>query len=199
MRCSRAVLARCVASPLLGTFSSAPPVPNLPRKKSIARKGAIDAARAAGAEQYANRTVHRRDHRDAADARSRAQRDYRLALSRAVDANERALEAARQAANGKARARGDVERTITSVTTSLQQLQTLIKAEAARLPAPLLTSAKREATHTQTALQKARTLLDAEQYLDARDALTGVEERTDAQLKAVTEAGKSRPVRRRTG
>ena len=30
------------------------------------------------------------------------QRDYRLALSRAIDANERALEAARQAADGKA-------------------------------------------------------------------------------------------------
>jgi hypothetical protein len=170
-----------------------------PQKELDRAQGAIDAARAAGAERYATpefsaATGALKEAHDAV-----AQRDYRLALTKALDASERGQQAARQAADGKARARGDVERTITSVTTSLQQLQTLIKAEAARLPAPLLTSAKREATHTQTALQKARTLLDAEQYLDARDALTGVEERTDAQLKAVTEAGKSRPVRRRTG
>ena len=37
------------------------------------------------------------------------QRDYRLALSRALDASQRAQESARQAADGQARARSEAE------------------------------------------------------------------------------------------
>lgn len=169
-----------------------------PQKEIDRAQGAIDAARAAGAERYATPefTAATGALKEAHDAVG--QRDYRLALTKALDASERGQQAARQAADGKARARGDLERMITSVTTSLQQLQTVIKAEAARLPAPVLANAKREAADTQAALQKARTLLDAEQYLDARDALAGVEERLDVQVKALAESGKSRPTRRRS-
>jgi hypothetical protein len=169
-----------------------------PQKELDRAQGAIDAARAAGAERYATPefTAATGALKEAHDAVE--QRDYRLALTKALDASERGQQAARQAADGKARARGDVERTITSVTTSLQQLQAVLKAEAARLPAPLLTQARRDAANSQAALQKARSLLDAEQYLDARDALVGLHERIDAQLKAATEAGKARPVRRRS-
>jgi hypothetical protein len=76
-------------------------------------------------------------------------------------------------------------------------LQAILKAEGARLPAPLLADAKSETTASQAALQKARTLLAAEQYLDARDALAGADERIVAQIKAV-DTGKTRPPRRRS-
>jgi hypothetical protein len=133
-----------------------------PQKELDRAQGAIDAARAAGAERYATPE----------------------------------FSAATGALKEAARARGDVERTITSVTTSLQQLQVTIKGDAPRLPAPLLADAKRDAATAQAALQKARTLLTAEQYLDARDALAGVEERIAGQLKATADA-KARPARRR--
>jgi hypothetical protein len=167
-----------------------------PQKELDRAQGAIDAARAAGAERYATpefsaATGALKEAHDAVE-----QRDYRLALTKALDASERGQQAARQTADGKARARGDVERTITSVTTSLQQLQVTIKGDAPRLPAPLLADAKRDAATAQAALQKARTLLTAEQYLDARDALAGVEERIAGQLKATADA-KARPARRR--
>ena len=169
-----------------------------PQKEIDRAQGAIDAARAAGADRYAtselaSATSALKEAHDAVE-----QRDYRLALTKALDASERGQQAARQAADGKARARGEVERTITTVTASLQQLQAVLKAEGARMPATLLASAKRETTTSQAALQKARTLLEAEQYLDARDALVGVDERINAQTAAVTEAGKSRPARRRS-
>jgi hypothetical protein len=157
-----------------------------PQKELDRAQGAIEAARAAGAERYASTelasaTRALKDAHDAVD-----QRDYRLALTKAVDANERAQQAAREAADSRARARSDVERAITTVSSSLQQLQALIKTDGARLPASVLTSARRETASSQAALQKARTLLEAGQYLDARDALAGADERLTAELKAMT-------------
>ena len=115
-----------------------------PQKEIDRAQGAIDAARAAGADQYAT---------DAFNAATSAlqqaheavqQRDYRLALSRALDANERALEAAKESANGKVRARAEVEGLLTMTATSIQQLQTKLKAgEAARLPAAQLEGGRR--------------------------------------------------------
>jgi hypothetical protein len=40
--------------------------------------------------------------------------------------------------------------------------------------------------------------LKAEQYLEARDALAGVGETISAQIRALNEANKARPGRRRT-
>src|SRR5262245_30894708 len=78
-----------------------------PDKEINQAQGAIDAAGAAGAEKYAAE-----EYRAAQQALQRAheavgQRDYRLALSSAIDARERAQEAARQAAEGKAVARSE--------------------------------------------------------------------------------------------
>ena len=80
-----------------------------PQKEIDRAQGAIDTARAAGAEQYASA-----EFAEATGALQQAhdavtQRDYRLALSRALDASQRAQESARQAADGQARARSDAE------------------------------------------------------------------------------------------
>ena len=67
-----------------------------PQKEIDRAQQAIDSARAAGAEQYAPdtfaaATAALKQSHEAVD-----QRDYRLALSRAVDASDRAQEAARE-------------------------------------------------------------------------------------------------------
>src|SRR4029078_2966791 len=76
-----------------------------PEKEMQQAQGAIDAARAAGADRYAVE-----EYTAATEALKNAriaveQRDYRLALNHALDSLERAQEAARQAADGKAAAR----------------------------------------------------------------------------------------------
>src|ERR671918_1012146 len=88
----RAVVAFCAF--LLSTGCSEPPQKEIDRAQ-----GAIDAARAAGAEQYAPEPFSAATTAMQQTHEAVQQRDYRLALSRATDANERALEAARQAAN----------------------------------------------------------------------------------------------------
>jgi hypothetical protein len=169
-----------------------------PQKEIDRAQGAIDAARAAGAEQYAPT-----EYRQAAEALQQAhdavsQRDYRLALSRAVDANASAQAAAKEAADAKARARSAAEASISTIATSVQQLRTTLKAaEAARAPAAALAPARQTAASADAALQKARALLKQERYLEASDALKDVPAGISAQIRAVNEAAKARPARRR--
>jgi hypothetical protein len=90
-----------------------------PSKEMNQAQGALDAARAAGAEQYAAD-----EFAAAADALTRspeavAQNDYRLALSLAIDSRERAQLAAKTAVENRARARGDAERVIAEAATTL--------------------------------------------------------------------------------
>ena len=90
-----------------------------PTKEMNQAQGAIDAARAAGAEQYATD-----EYKAAVDALRRAQdavtqRDYRQALNDALDSRERAQNAAREASSQKAQARSQAERLVAEVTTAL--------------------------------------------------------------------------------
>jgi Domain of unknown function (DUF4398) len=169
-----------------------------PQKEIDRAQGAIDAARAAGAERYASA-----EFAAATGAQQQAhdavtQRDYRLALSKALDASERAQQAARQAADGKARARSEAEQSVTTTATTIQQLRSAIKAsEGARAPATALSAARQAATSAESALQKARAALKAEQYLDARDALNGLGDKITEQIRVLNEAGRRAPVRRR--
>src|SRR5689334_25094584 len=84
-----------------------------PDKEIQQAQGAIDAARAAGADQYA-----RDEFTAALDALKRShdaveQRDYRQALNAALDARERAQTAAKQAVDAKATARADADKALT--------------------------------------------------------------------------------------
>ena len=162
-----------------------------PQKEIDRAQGAIDAARAAGADQYApdafgTATNALQQAREAVD-----QRDYRLALSRALDANERALEAAKEAANGKARARSEVEGMLAMTVASIQQLQTKLRAaEAARLPN--LEATRKLRADAQHALQEARAQVKEGNYLQAIERIKGLPDRIAAQIKAIDEAMESR-------
>ena len=169
-----------------------------PQKEIDRAQGAIDAARAAGAERYAASefaaaTTALQQAHEAVD-----QRDYRLALSRAVDASERAQEAARQAADGKARARSEADAAVHEAATSLTQIQTRLKApDTTRLPTSVVKRAKQAAADAERALQEARADLKREAYADASSAVKGVAERIAAGIRAMDEATPGRPARRR--
>ncbi|HUF46985.1 MAG TPA: DUF4398 domain-containing protein, partial [Vicinamibacterales bacterium] len=94
-----------------------------PNKELDRAQGAIDAARAAGAERYApaSFTAATGALAEAHDAVN--QRNYRLALSLAVDAGERAKAAAREAADTRAAMIGELERTIAATTAALKELE----------------------------------------------------------------------------
>jgi hypothetical protein len=164
-----------------------------PQKEIDRAQGAIDAARAAGAAEYASSefeaavTALKQAH-DAV-----AERDYRLALSQAIDANERALAAARQAADGKALARSQAEGAIAATATSLQQLRVALKAaESARVPAKALATARTTGTRVEGDLQKARALLASERYLEASKSIAQGTSQINEQIRALNDAGTRR-------
>jgi hypothetical protein len=176
---------------VLSTACSEPPQKEIDRAQ-----GAIEAARAAGAEQYAREpfaaaTTAMQETHDAVQ-----QRDYRLALSRAIDANDRALEAARQAASGKALARSQAEAAIGRMMVSIRQLDERLKAaEASRLAARDTESARRTRTDADRALQEARAALAAEDYLGAMAPITGVGDRIAKEIKTLNDALDTRSAR----
>jgi len=170
-----------------------------PQKEIDRAQGAIDAARAAGAERYASEefaaaTTALQQAHDAV-----AQRDYRTALSRALTAHERAQESARQAADGKARARADAEVSHTAAANSLQQLRsTLETATAGKLTAQQLAPARAAAERIDATLQEARTHISNERYAEATATLKGVNATVTEQIRALNElSARGRPVRRR--
>jgi hypothetical protein len=170
-----------------------------PQKEIDMAQGAIDAARAAGAEQYARETFTAATSALQEANTAVGARDYRLALSRALDAHERAQEAARGAADGKARARSDAEVAIVAASTALQNLRKRLKAaEAEKIPPRELEPAVKAAAAAETTLQEARASLKAEDYLKARQTVSDLPAKIAAEIEGVDAAAKkpARPVRR---
>lgn len=168
--------------PLIFTAACSAP----PQKEIDLAQGALDAARAAGAEQYAAQEYGAASNalQQAHDAV--AQRDYRLALTRALDAHDRAQDAAKGAADGKARARGDAEAATAAAAAAAAQIRRRIAAaETGRLTKKDLAGANRAATIAEAAVQKAREAIKAEDYLGAKEAVKDVPGRITAELIAL--------------
>lgn len=168
-----------------------------PQREIDRAQGAIDAARAAGAEPYAPEALAAATSALQQSHEAVDQRDYRLALSRAVDAYDRAQDAARLAADGKARARSEAETAINAANVALQQLETHLKAaEAARVPPRDVAQARRTAKDAAATLQKARTLLGGGNYLKAAASVKGLQAPIRTQIDAVERATAARTARR---
>jgi hypothetical protein len=170
-----------------------------PNKEMDQAQGAIDAAGAAGADRYATT-----EYTAATEALRNANaavavRDYRLALNFALESREQAQNAARGAADAKARVRGEVERSITEITALIAQARNrLAAAERTRVARRLLQPPRADLTAAEAALQKAGEAVGEEDYLAARETLNGVKERVDTALAAINETTASRaPARRR--
>jgi len=169
-----------------------------PQKEIDRAQGAIEAARAAGADQYATESFTAATTAMQQTHEAVEQRDYRLALSRAVDANERALEAARQAADGKVLVRGAAEATIGRALTAARQLTEQIKvAESARIPARDLEPARRAHADAQRTLQEARAAMASGNYLVASNKVEGLPEKIAAQTRDVSQLVEKRGKGRR--
>lgn len=161
-----------------------------PNKELDQAQGAIDAARAAGAERYATTefTAATTALRDAGQAV--AQRDYRLALNLALEGREQAQNAARVAAETRARLRGEVER-------AMAETQALLSQTRARLADPgRPTRAQRRALATvaetltgiEHDLQEAGAAMKQEDYLAVGPRLAEARERLAAADAAIERA-----------
>jgi hypothetical protein len=167
-----------------------------PSKELHQAQGAIDAARAAGADEYA-----RDDYEAAVAALARAeqavaQRDYRLALSQALDSREFAQSAAKLAASQKAQVRSEAERMLAQVTSIVAVAsERLAAAQAARVPRATLDPLSGAIASARTALDEAGKALASEDYLEARRRLEGVAVALNAALQALPAASPARPAR----
>jgi hypothetical protein len=170
-----------------------------PNKEMDQAQGAIDAARAAGAEQYAE------DEFDAATTTLQlahdavALRDYRLALNHALESRQHAQNAAREAADSRARIRGEVERAMAEATALLGQASTAVAAaESSRLPRRTLREAEQALAAVTADVQEAGATMRAGDYVGAQPMLEGLKERIEQVIAMVdrTPAAQSAPRRR---
>jgi len=163
---------------LLAALLVLPACAEPPNKELNQAQGALDAAKAAGAQQYAPA-----EYQTAADSLKAAndavnQRDYRLALSNALDSRERAQNAARQAAETRARVRSEVERAMAEVAGLIAQANARVTAaEKNRGPRRHLREAQQLLARVNDDVQKAGAAMKAEDYLAAQPALSGIKER----------------------
>ena len=146
-----------------------------PDKELHQAQGAIDAARAAGADKYAADEL--KAAQDALDHANTAvgDRDYRLALNYALDSRERAQNAAKMAADQKAATRSDAERLLAEVTSEIAiTTAKLHAAESAHQPAAVTAPLAAAIAGARQAIEEAGKALSSQDYLAAKSHLEQV-------------------------
>jgi hypothetical protein len=168
-----------------------------PDKELQQARSAIESARGAGAEVYA------RDEFSAAETALKSateavdQRDYRLALNRALDARERAQNAAQEAASRKAAARTETSRAVAAAGRALDEARARLKAaEGARLAAKVVASARRTIADNEVAVQEARTAFGQGDFAHATEVASAATTQLRALAKEL-ESATAPPSRRR--
>jgi len=165
-----------------------------PSKEMNQAQGAIDAARAAGADKFAAA-----EFAAAQDALKRSEeavaaRDYRQALNHALDSRGRAQNAAKLAVDFRADARGQAERGIAEVATLLSRAQAQLKdPDIARMNPPQLKAPRATVAAAEVMLQEARKALKAEDYPAVAKALNGAAAELQAALTQIDAAASPRP------
>jgi hypothetical protein len=178
------VLCACLLAACLTSGCEEPP-----NKEIDQAQGAIDAARAAGAEQYAGTEFTAATAAMTRATEAVAASDYRMALNHALESRTQARNAARAAAENRARARGEVERTIAEIAALLAQAEArFATAQRARVPRPAQQAARQTLAGINASVQKAGALLEAGDYAAAQAALQGVMDRTEKMLGSLTPA-----------
>ena len=190
----RVVRRLALITAILSASSCAEP----PSKEMNQAQGAIDAARAAGADKFASV-----EFAAAQDALKRSEDavtagDYRQALSHALDSRERAQNAAKMAVDGRADARGHAERAIAEVATLLSRAQAQLKdPDIARVNPPQLKAPRATIAAAEGMLQEARTALKAEDYPGVTKALNSAAAELQAALTEIDAAASPRPAPRK--
>ena len=178
---------------VLATIACASP----PQQEIDQAQGAIDAARAAGAERYAAA-----EFKAATDALKQANdavaaRDYRLALNYALTSREQAQNAARTSADTQAKLRGDVERAMAEARALIDQTRARLNGPgAAQLPRNTRRTAPQRLKQLEGDLQKADAALKAEEYMEADRLLMGVKKQIESIVPTPSRGGTSQSLRR---
>jgi hypothetical protein len=158
-----------------------------PTKEHDQAQGAVEAARAAGAATYAAAELRAAEKALAGYDAAVGQRDYRLALSLAIDARESAYAAARQAANEKARSRTEAEQLLAAVQNGVTAIEQRLNGKSGPRPTrPIATRLAATVKASTAALQKARSRMTAEDYRSVVTVLTPVREALDGDLARPT-------------
>jgi len=167
-----------------------------PDKEMQQAQGALDAAQAAGADKYAAEefTAAKLALTNAKEAVD--QRDYRLALNHALDSRERAQNAAKMAADGKAAARTEADRAINAAQAEINAVEAKVKTAESAKASKALEGARRAIGTAQATLQEARADYERGDYLDipaiAKSATASL-----AKISTELDAVGATPVRRR--
>ena len=167
-----------------------------PHKEIDQAQGAIDAARAAGADRLATEefnaaTTSLKLANEAVD-----QRDYRLALNHALDSRERAQNAAKMAADGKATARTEADRAINAAQAEINAAETRVKTAETGKSARALDGPRHAIGTAQATLQEARADFEKGNYLEI-PAKVGAATASLAAVSAELDAVGVTPTRRR--
>lgn len=168
-----------------------------PNKEMGQAQGAVDTARAAGAEQYARDEFGAATEALGRSKDAAAQGDYKLALNEALSSFDHAQNAASQAAAERAQVRGEVERELAAIDATLADVRR-------RLDGAMKTRSAREAVKTleiqmatlEQVLQEARARTGAHDYLGARAKLDGLRARAQSMLAAPLTSTTQTPRRR---
>ena len=160
-------------------------------------QGAIDAARAAGADRYATAELEAATTALASATVAVSQNDYRLALSHALASRERAQNAARTAAETRARVRGDLERTLAELTALLAQARVRLDAATRnRASARTLAAASEAIAAADARLQEAGKALGLDDYAAAGPALQDLRGRIEQAVDVLDNPALQTPRRR---
>ena len=157
-----------------------------PSREMDQAQGAIDAARAAGADRYATDEYEGavkalQSSRDAV-----AQRDYRLALNHALDSRDRAQRAAKEGVRQQGVLRSAAERRLAEVTASLDHAeQRLAAAQTARVPRRSLAAARAAVTDAEASLQKAGTAIQEGNYQASQERLAESAKKLEAAVAEI--------------
>jgi hypothetical protein len=182
-----ALLAAC----LLGVSCGDPP------NKEIAQaQGAIDAARAAGAAEFAPRELDAAVAALAKSSEAVEQRDYRQALGHALDARELAETAARAGADEKARVAAETERVLHGVELAIGRIRAALEAAAAHVPPRDLAAETKAVESAEETVHEARAAIGRDDFAAARSALDGVEDRLTNLASEIDAAAAARATRR---
>lgn len=169
-----------------------------PGKEMNQAQGAIDAARAAGADKFAADELTAAIGALARSEEAVKAGDYRQALSHAIDSRERAQNAAKMAVDSRTNARGGAERAATEVATLLARAEARLKDPAiTRLPRGSLGGPRSTIGSATKALQEARSALANDDYAGVNRALKGVAGELQAALSAIDAAASPGSPRKR--
>jgi hypothetical protein len=169
-----------------------------PHKEIDQAQGAIDAARAAGADRLATEafTAAVASLKLANDAVG--QRDYRLALNHALESREQAQNAARLAAETHGRLRGEVERSLAEITALMAQANgRLTTAERTRVARRVVSDARQSLAAANSDVQKAGAAVQKQDFAAAQTLLSGAKQRISQVITRLDTAMSGKNARRR--